>query len=114
MVELVRSWQYLGGPWGLMGASQWQVAPALRLASIGGVWLVSFLVVFVNTCVTALVATPAARRPAVAALAGGGGGHGRGVAVGAAGPGVRVGPDRRGAARCRRYARRALRPRGRS
>lgn len=70
MVELVRSWQYLGGPWGLMGASQWQVAPALRLASIGGVWLVSFLVVFANTCVTALVATPAARRPAVAALAG--------------------------------------------
>src|SRR4051812_42108798 len=29
MVELVRSWQYLGGPWGLLGASQWQVAPAL-------------------------------------------------------------------------------------
>ncbi|KOG56609.1 acyltransferase, partial [Streptomyces varsoviensis] len=24
MVELVRSWQYLGGPWGLLGASQWQ------------------------------------------------------------------------------------------
>ena len=25
MVELVRSWQGLGGPWGLIGSSQWQV-----------------------------------------------------------------------------------------
>lgn len=68
MVELVRSWQYLGGPWGLMGASQWQVVPALRLASVGGVWLVSFLVVLVNTCVAALIAVPDVRRPAVVAL----------------------------------------------
>ncbi|KJY18708.1 hypothetical protein VR46_44570, partial [Streptomyces sp. NRRL S-444] len=33
--ELARSWQGLGGPWGLLGASQWQVAPAMRLASVG-------------------------------------------------------------------------------
>ncbi|HEY3478966.1 MAG TPA: apolipoprotein N-acyltransferase, partial [Streptomyces sp.] len=69
MVELVRSWQFLGGPWGLLGASQWQVRPALRLASVGGVWLVSFLVVLVNTAVTALLAVPAVRKPAVTALA---------------------------------------------
>ncbi|WP_225850554.1 apolipoprotein N-acyltransferase [Streptomyces sp. HPF1205] len=69
MVELVRSWQALGGPWGLMGASQWQVGPALRLASVGGVWLVSFVVVCVNTAVAGLIAVPSARRPAVAALA---------------------------------------------
>lgn len=68
MVELVRSWQYLGGPWGLLGASQWQVPPALRLASIGGVWLVSLLVVAVNTALAELVARPAARLPAVAGL----------------------------------------------
>ncbi|MFC4036253.1 apolipoprotein N-acyltransferase [Streptomyces polygonati] len=68
MVELVRSWQYLGGPWGLLGASQWQVPPALRLVSVGGVWLVSFLVVLVNTCLVALLAVPAVRRPAVTAL----------------------------------------------
>ncbi|MFI0900986.1 apolipoprotein N-acyltransferase [Streptomyces sp. NPDC020983] len=68
MVELARSWQYLGGPWGLLGASQWQVPPALRLVSLGGVWLVSALVVLVNTAVTALVALPALRRPAAAAL----------------------------------------------
>ncbi|MFG1811445.1 apolipoprotein N-acyltransferase [Streptomyces sp. NPDC049040] len=68
MVELVRSWQYLGGPWGLLGASQWQVAPALRLVSVGGVWLVSVLVVLANTVVVALVAVPGVRRQAAGAL----------------------------------------------
>lgn len=69
LVELVRSWEYLGGPWGLLGASQWQVAPALRLASIGGTWLVSFLLVMVNTALAALLTAPRARLPAVAVLA---------------------------------------------
>ncbi|MFD7551385.1 apolipoprotein N-acyltransferase [Streptomyces sp. NPDC059816] len=67
-VEVVRSWQGLGGPWGLLGASQWQVTPALRLASLGGVWLVSLLVVAVNTALVLLVAVPTARVPAVAGL----------------------------------------------
>lgn len=53
--ELVRSWEYLGGPWGLLGASQWQRSPALALMSVGGVWLVSLLLVGVNTAVAALV-----------------------------------------------------------
>ncbi|MER7348707.1 apolipoprotein N-acyltransferase [Streptomyces aurantiacus] len=70
MVELVRSWEGLGGPWGLLGSSQWQVEPALRLASVGGVWLVSALVVAVNTGVAALVADRAARAARVPALAG--------------------------------------------
>ncbi len=69
--ELVRSWQGLGGPWGLLGASQWQVPPALRLASVGGVWLVSLVVVGVNCALVLLLAVPAARVPAVAAVAGG-------------------------------------------
>jgi len=67
-VELVRSWQGLGGPWGMLGAGQWQVAPALRLASVGGVWLLSFLLVAVNVAVAVLVAVRAARVPAVAGL----------------------------------------------
>jgi apolipoprotein N-acyltransferase len=75
-VELVRSWEYLGGPWGLLGASQWQVTPALRLVSVGGVWLVSFLIVVLNTALALLIALPSARRAGVAgglavALAGG-------------------------------------------
>ncbi|MGW0393429.1 apolipoprotein N-acyltransferase [Streptomyces sp. NPDC003042] len=68
--ELVRSWQGLGGPWGLLGASQWQVAPALRLASVGGVWLVSLLVVAVNCAVVLLAVAPRARVAAVAGVAG--------------------------------------------
>ncbi|MFE7645984.1 apolipoprotein N-acyltransferase [Streptomyces phaeoluteigriseus] len=67
-VELVRSWQGLGGPWGVLGASQWQVEPALRLASVGGVWLLSFLVVAVNVALALLVAVPAHRVAAVAGL----------------------------------------------
>ncbi|MFG3257695.1 apolipoprotein N-acyltransferase [Streptomyces sp. NPDC048172] len=60
LVELIRSWQYLGGPWGLFGATQWQVGPALRLASVGGVWLVSFLLVAVNTALVVAVAVAVA------------------------------------------------------
>ncbi|MFI5687004.1 apolipoprotein N-acyltransferase [Streptomyces sp. NPDC051636] len=66
--ELVRSWQGLGGPWGMLGATQWQVAPALRLASVGGVWLLSFLVVAVNVAVAVLVSVRESRVPAVASL----------------------------------------------
>ncbi|MEU3821770.1 apolipoprotein N-acyltransferase [Streptomyces sp. NPDC030392] len=69
MVEMVRSWEGLGGPWGLLGASQWQVAPALRMAALGGVWLVTLLVVAVNTAVALLVAVPSVRTAAVAVAA---------------------------------------------
>ncbi|MEV0412374.1 apolipoprotein N-acyltransferase [Streptomyces sp. NPDC050448] len=68
--ELARSWQGLGGPWGLLGASQWQVPPALRLASVGGVWLVSLVVVAVNCGLVLLIAVPGARVPAVAGVTG--------------------------------------------
>ncbi|MER7112013.1 apolipoprotein N-acyltransferase [Streptomyces sp. NPDC000229] len=68
MVELVRSWEGLGGPWGLLGASQWQVPPALRVASLGGVWLVTLLVVAVNTAVTLLASVRTLRATAVAGL----------------------------------------------
>ncbi|UPZ32589.1 apolipoprotein N-acyltransferase [Streptomyces sp. LRE541] len=68
MVELVRSWEGLGGPWGLLGSSQWDVAPALRLASVGGVWLLSFLLVAVNVAVAVLVAVRSSRVPALAGL----------------------------------------------
>ncbi|MFD4375541.1 apolipoprotein N-acyltransferase [Streptomyces sp. NPDC058486] len=69
LVELVRSWEGLGGPWGLLGASQWEVPVALRLASVGGVWLVSLLVVAVNVAVVLLVSAPGLRSVGVAGLA---------------------------------------------
>jgi apolipoprotein N-acyltransferase len=66
LTETVRSWQYLGGPWGLLGASQYQRHFALRLASVGGVWLDSLLIVAVNTALVVLLAAWA--RSAVAWL----------------------------------------------
>ncbi|MFB7937263.1 apolipoprotein N-acyltransferase [Streptomyces sp. NPDC056049] len=69
MIELVRSWEGLGGPWGLLGASQWEVPAALRLASVGGVWLVSLLVAAVNTALVVLIAAPGLRAVGAAGLA---------------------------------------------
>jgi apolipoprotein N-acyltransferase len=60
LIELVRSSEYLGGPWGLVGASQWQVPGVRSLAALGGVWLVSAVVVMVNVAVTVLVTMLAA------------------------------------------------------
>ncbi|WP_221358485.1 apolipoprotein N-acyltransferase [Streptomyces beigongshangae] len=69
-VELVRSWEGLGGPWGVLGSSQWDVEPALRLASVGGVWLLSFLLVGVNVAVAVLVALRPSRVPVLPGLPG--------------------------------------------
>jgi apolipoprotein N-acyltransferase len=48
-IEAVRSWERLGGPWGLLGASQWNRSEMLAPAALGGVWLVSLLIVAANT-----------------------------------------------------------------
>ncbi len=55
IAEGVRSWHRLGGPWGLLGASQWNQPATLAPASLGGVWLVSFLVAAVNTAVVGMI-----------------------------------------------------------
>jgi apolipoprotein N-acyltransferase len=54
-VEAVRSWQSLGGPWALLGVSQWNQPALLASAALGGVWLTGFLVVTVNVALVALV-----------------------------------------------------------
>jgi len=70
LVEWIRSWQALGGPWALLGASQWQHPAMLALASVGGVWLVSFALVAANTGIVILVTAPrVALRAAGAAAA---------------------------------------------
>ena len=57
VTEWIRSWQGIGGPWAVFGASQWQHPALLALAAAGGVWLVSFALVAANTGVlVALVA----------------------------------------------------------
>jgi apolipoprotein N-acyltransferase len=56
VTEWVRSWQGIGGPWAVLGASQWQHPVFLALAAAGGVWLVSFALVAANTGVLLLIA----------------------------------------------------------
>ncbi|HET6877548.1 MAG TPA: apolipoprotein N-acyltransferase [Jatrophihabitans sp.] len=79
LVESVRSWSALGGPWGLLGASQWNSPAQLAPASLGGVWLVSLLIVTANVALVDLLVRPRLRRRLAVA--------GCLVAVLAAGPG---------------------------
>jgi apolipoprotein N-acyltransferase len=69
--EALRSWEALGGPWGLLGASQWNTPPLLAVAALGGVWGLSFLLVAVNVAVAAAVGpgVPGATRAVAAATA---------------------------------------------
>jgi apolipoprotein N-acyltransferase len=47
-LEYLRAWEYLGGPFGLLGASQWNAGPMLAPAALGQVWAVSLLLVAAN------------------------------------------------------------------
>ncbi|WP_377266867.1 apolipoprotein N-acyltransferase [Peterkaempfera sp. SMS 1(5)a] len=71
LIEAVRSWQWLGGPWAVLGASQWQHPAALGLAAVGGVWLVGFALVAGNTAVVLLITQPRAPQVVTVAVAGG-------------------------------------------
>ena len=53
--EWARSWQGFGGPWAVLGTSQWQHPTVLALASVGGVWLISFALVAANTGIAILL-----------------------------------------------------------
>ncbi len=55
LTEVIRSWDALGGPWALLGASQWNDRPILALAAVGGVWAVSFLLMAVNLALAVAV-----------------------------------------------------------
>jgi apolipoprotein N-acyltransferase len=55
LAEAVRSWERLGGPWALLGASQWKQPVTLASASLGGVWLTSFLIVGVNVALVGAI-----------------------------------------------------------
>ncbi|MDF2711684.1 MAG: apolipoprotein N-acyltransferase [Nonomuraea muscovyensis] len=69
VTEALRSWKHLGGAWGLLGAAQWRAPAVLQLAALGGVWLLSFVLVAVNTGLAVAVLPGTGWR---ARLAGGG------------------------------------------
>jgi apolipoprotein N-acyltransferase len=69
ITDWIRSWQALGGPWAVLGASQWQHPVFLSLAAAGGIWLLSFALVAANTGI--LLALTARSGPArIAGVAG--------------------------------------------
>ncbi len=47
-LEVIRGFLFTGFPWMLIGYSQAPFTPLIQVSSLGGVWLVSFLVVFLN------------------------------------------------------------------
>jgi apolipoprotein N-acyltransferase len=49
--DWIRSQGFLGYPWGMLGASQYAVIPAIQIASLTGVWGVTFLVILANSVV---------------------------------------------------------------
>jgi apolipoprotein N-acyltransferase len=55
LTEWLRSWQALGGPWAVFGVSQWQHPAVLALAAVGGVWLISFMLVLSNVAIVLLL-----------------------------------------------------------
>ncbi|WP_267594455.1 apolipoprotein N-acyltransferase [Carbonactinospora thermoautotrophica] len=69
LIEAARSWPVLGGPWAALGTSQWRYPPLLGLAAVGGMWLVGFAVVAVNTAVVVLLTGAGPRARAVGLVA---------------------------------------------
>jgi apolipoprotein N-acyltransferase len=69
LVEYLRSWDRLGGSWGLLGTSQWQVRPILAVAALGGVWALSFLLVCTGTALAVVVMPGRCRRVRLGAAA---------------------------------------------
>jgi len=55
VIDWIRSWQGIGGPWAVFGTSQWQHPAVLALAAVGGVWLVSFALVMANTGIAVMI-----------------------------------------------------------
>ena len=63
--DWLRSMGFLGYPWGMLGTSQYAVIPVIQIASLTGVWGVTFLVTLCNTVLADYARAAAARvRPA--------------------------------------------------
>lgn len=49
--DYVRSLGFLGFPWGMLGTTQYQFLPLIQIASVTGVWGVTFIVTLVNAVI---------------------------------------------------------------
>jgi apolipoprotein N-acyltransferase len=65
--DWLRSMGFLGYPWGMLGASQYTVIPIIQVASLTGVWGVTFLVTLSNSVLAVYVRAALSRDRARAA-----------------------------------------------
>ena len=63
-LEMIRALLFGGFPWNLLGASQYQLTPLIQIASVTGVYGVSFLVVWISLSLLSAVKT-ILRRPTI-------------------------------------------------
>jgi apolipoprotein N-acyltransferase len=62
VLEFLRSSGFLGYPWALAAHSQYSVLPVIQMASVTGVWGVSFLVLLANSAIAEFLGSLFARR----------------------------------------------------
>ena len=48
IIEWVRTWIFTGFPWNLLAISQWQKLGIIQIASVTGIYGVSFIIIFMN------------------------------------------------------------------
>jgi apolipoprotein N-acyltransferase len=63
LFDFLRSQGFLGYPWGMLGTSQYALIPLIQIASVTGVWGLTFLVVLFNEAVTQALLAAARRKP---------------------------------------------------
>ncbi len=68
-LEWVRGWLLTGFPWGFMGYSQWNYLPGIQIASLTGVYGVSFVIVFFNAGIVTFIRNRHALRKEIIAFA---------------------------------------------
>ncbi len=61
-LEMLRGWLFTGFPWNLLGVSQYSLLPLVQLASVTGVYGVSFVVAWTSLCLL-LAGVMILRRP---------------------------------------------------
>lgn len=54
-LEFIRGYSFLAFPWSLLGYSQTDYFPFLQIAEYGGIWLVSFFVMYLNVLIYVLL-----------------------------------------------------------
>jgi apolipoprotein N-acyltransferase len=51
IIEWIRTWIFTGFPWNLLAITQWQELGIIQIASVTGIYGVSFLVIFMNIAI---------------------------------------------------------------